>query len=95
VKIEQIQTDSSEIVFVTIFFGFGIGAGSVRIRIRNRSLPATNMDRIWSEYGSVADKHFIESLVDNNVKLACKFFYICKYIHINLACALHGGVCVS
>jgi hypothetical protein len=66
----------------------------VRIRIRNRSLSVTNTDRIWSEYGSVPDKHFVGSLVDNKVKLACKFFYIHKYIYIKLACALHGGVCV-
>jgi hypothetical protein len=52
----------------------------VRIRIRNRSLPITNTDRIWSEYGSVADKYFVRSLVDNKVKLACKFFYIYEYI---------------
>jgi hypothetical protein len=54
----------------------------VRIRIRNRSLSVTNTDRIWSEYGSVADKHFVGSLVGNKVKLACKFFYIQKYIFI-------------
>jgi hypothetical protein len=52
------------------------------IRIQNRSLPVTNTDRIWSEYVSVADKICIESLIDNKVKLACKFFYICKYIFI-------------
>jgi hypothetical protein len=54
----------------------------VRIRIRNRSLSVKNMDRIWSEYGAVADKLFVGSLVDNKVKLACKFFYIHKYIFI-------------
>jgi hypothetical protein len=54
----------------------------VRIQIRNRSISVTNMDRIWSEYGSVADKHFIGSPVDNKVKLACNFFYIYKYIFI-------------
>jgi hypothetical protein len=74
--------DSSETVFVTIFFGFRIGADSVRIRIRNRSLSETNTDRIWSEYGSIADKHFVGSLVYNKVKLACKFLYIHKYKYI-------------
>jgi hypothetical protein len=54
----------------------------VRIRIQNRSLSEMNTDRIWSEYSSVADKHFVGSLVDNKVKLACKFFYIHKYIFI-------------
>jgi hypothetical protein len=54
----------------------------VRIRIRNRSLSVTNTDQIWSKYGSIADKHFVESLIDNKVKLACKFFYIRKYIFI-------------
>jgi hypothetical protein len=67
---------------LSYFFGFGIGADSVRIRIWNRSLSVTNMDRIWSEYGSIADNHFVGSLVDNKVKLACKFFYIHKYIFI-------------
>jgi hypothetical protein len=61
VKTEQIRMDSSETVFVTYFFGFGIEADSVRIRIRNRSLSITNTDRIWSEYGSVADKQFVGS----------------------------------
>jgi hypothetical protein len=42
----------------------------------------TNMDRIWSEYGSVEDKHFVGSLIHNKVKLACKFFYMHKYIFI-------------
>jgi hypothetical protein len=74
--------DSTKTIFVTIFFGFGIGADSVRIRIRNQSLSVTNTDRIWSEYGSVADKHFVGSLIDNKVKLACKIFYIHKYIFI-------------
>jgi hypothetical protein len=64
------------------FFGFGIGADSVRIRIWNQSLSVTNMDRIWSEYSSVVDKHFVGSLIDNKVKLACNFFYIHKYIFI-------------
>jgi hypothetical protein len=83
VKTERIQTDSSETIFVTIFFfEFGMGADSMRIRIWNRSLSVTNTDRIWSEYGSVADKHFVESLIDNKVELACKFFYIHKYIFI-------------
>jgi hypothetical protein len=54
----------------------------MRIRIRNRSLSVTNKDRIWSEYGSIADKHFVGSLVNNNIKLAYKFFYIRKYIFI-------------
>jgi hypothetical protein len=54
----------------------------VRIRIRNRSLSVTNTDRIWSEYGSVADKHFVGSLVNNKEKIAHKFFYIHKYIFI-------------
>jgi hypothetical protein len=54
----------------------------VRIRIRNRGLLVTNTDRIWSEYGSVADKHFVKSLIDNKVELACKFFYVRKYIFI-------------
>jgi hypothetical protein len=57
-----------------------IGADSVQIRIRNRNLSVTNTDRIWSEYGSVADKHFVGSIIDNKVKLAYKFFYIHKYI---------------
>jgi hypothetical protein len=75
VKTERIRTDSSETVFVTVFFfGFGIGADNVRIRIRNRSLSVTNTDRIWSEYGLVADKHFIGSPVNNKVKLSCNFF---------------------
>jgi hypothetical protein len=64
----------------------------VQIRIQNRSLSITNTDRIWSEYGSVADKHFVGSLVDNKIKLASTYINI--YIHIKLACALHGGVCV-
>jgi hypothetical protein len=54
----------------------------VRIQIRNRSLSVMNTDRMWSEYGSVADKHFVGSLIDNKVKLACKFFYILKSIFI-------------
>jgi hypothetical protein len=54
----------------------------MRIRIWNQSLSVTNTDRIWSEYGSVADKYFVGSLVDNKVKLACNFFYIHKYIFI-------------
>jgi hypothetical protein len=54
----------------------------VRMRIRNRSLSVMNTDRIWREYGSIADKHFVGSLVDNKVNLACKFFYIRKYIFI-------------
>jgi hypothetical protein len=74
--------DSSKTIFVTIFFGFGIGADSVRIRIRNQSLSVMNTYRIWSEYGSVADKHFVGSLIDNKVKLACKIFYIHKYMFI-------------
>jgi hypothetical protein len=64
------------------FFGFRIGADNVRIRIWNRSLSVMNTDRIWSEYGSVGDKHFIGSPIDNKVKLACNFFYIHKYIII-------------
>jgi hypothetical protein len=82
VKTERIQTDSSETVFVTIFFGFVIGADSVRIQIRNQSLSVTNTDRIWSEYGSAADKQFVDLPVNNEVKLAYKFFYIHKYIFI-------------
>jgi hypothetical protein len=54
----------------------------MRIRIRNQSLSVMNMDRIWSEYGLAADKHFVGYFVDNKVKLACKFFYIYKYIFI-------------
>jgi hypothetical protein len=54
----------------------------VWIRIRNQSLSVTNTDQIWTEYGSVADKNFVGSIVDNKVKLACKFFYIHKYIFI-------------
>jgi hypothetical protein len=59
-------------------FGFGIRSDSVRIRIRNQSLLVTNTDRIRSEYGSVADKYFVESLFEikigltSGVKLACK-----------------------
>jgi hypothetical protein len=41
-----------------------------------------NTDRIWSEYGSVVDKHFVGSIIDNKVKLARNFFYIHKYIFI-------------
>jgi hypothetical protein len=74
--------NSSETVFITIFFGFGIEADSVRIQIWNRSLSKTNTDQIWSKYGSVVDKHFFGSLVDNKVKLACKCFYIHKHIFI-------------
>jgi hypothetical protein len=70
---ERIRTDSSETVFITIFFGFRNKADSVRIRIQNQILSVTKMDRIWSEYRSVADKHFVGSLVDRKVKLACKF----------------------
>jgi hypothetical protein len=85
VKTEQIWKDSSETVFVTgFFFGFRIRADNMQIRIRNRSLSVMNKDRIWSEYGSVADKHFTGSLVDNKVKLACIFFYIRKYIEISI-----------
>jgi hypothetical protein len=54
----------------------------VRIRIRNQSLLVTNMGRIWREFGSVADKHFDISLIDNKLKLTCKFFYIHEYIFI-------------
>jgi hypothetical protein len=54
----------------------------MQIQIRNRSLSIKNIDRIWSEYGSVADKYFVGSLVDNKVKLAYKCFYIHKYIFI-------------
>jgi hypothetical protein len=54
----------------------------VQIRVGNRSLYVTNTDRIWSEYGSVVDKHFVGSLIDNKVNLACKFFYIHEYIFI-------------
>jgi hypothetical protein len=50
----------------------------IRIRIRNRILLVTNMDRIWSEYGSIADRYFVGSLVDNKVKLAYNVFYIHK-----------------
>jgi hypothetical protein len=76
--------NSSETVFVTIWteYGVGVGADSVRIRIWNRSLSEMNMDQIWSKYGSVVDKHFFGSLVDNKVKLACKCFYIHKHIFI-------------
>jgi hypothetical protein len=41
-----------------------------------------NTDRIWSEYGLIADKHFVGSIINNKVKFACKFFYIRKYIFI-------------
>jgi hypothetical protein len=54
----------------------------VQIQIRNRSLSVTNTDRIWSEYCSVADKHFVGYLIDNKTKLAYKCFYIRKYIFI-------------
>jgi hypothetical protein len=62
VKMERIRTGSTETVFVTIFFfRFGIRADSMRIRIWNQSLSVMNTDRIWSEYGLVADKQFVGS----------------------------------
>jgi hypothetical protein len=67
----------------------------VRIRIRNRSLLVINTDRIWSEYSSAANKHFAGSLVHNKVKLLVIFSTYINIYSYKLACALHGGVCVS
>jgi hypothetical protein len=81
VKTERIRTDSSETVFVTIFF-----------RIQNRSGLYT--DRIWSEYGSVADKDFVGSLVDNNVKLPFKFStYVNIYSYKSNLCLAWWCLC--
>jgi hypothetical protein len=71
VKTERIRTDSSETVFVTILFsdlesewivcGYEYGIAVYRYRI-------------LSEYSSAVDKYFVGYLIDNKVKLACKFF---------------------
>jgi hypothetical protein len=65
VKTEWIQTDSSETYSLQYFLEFKIEAGSVGIRLRNQSPSVTNMGRIWDKYGSIADKHFVGSLIDN------------------------------
>jgi hypothetical protein len=75
----RIRTDSSETVFVTIFY---LDSESERIVCGYEYKIGVYRKQIWTEYGSVADKHFVGSLVDNKVKLACKFFYVHKYIFI-------------
>jgi hypothetical protein len=82
VKTDRYRRVVVKLYALPYFFGFRIGADSVRIQIWNRSLSVMNTDRIWRDYSSVVDKHFVGSLVDNKVKLACNFFYIQEYIFI-------------
>jgi hypothetical protein len=79
VKTDRYRRVVVKLYSLPYFFRFRIEADSVWIRIWNQSLSVTNTDQIWSEYGLVVDKHFVGSLVDNKVKLACNFFYIQEY----------------